>query len=265
MLASTREPAHPTFIVKAFFFLLILSATAWSVGCRREAPLATKERRAQPAAPAETERERLKEIDKIGPTAAKDRAARANLVRGLHDPRRAVREEASLWLSKAGPEAVPLLITALEDTNTQTALVAAYALGLMGEVAVPAVPALTRRFGGSVDTLANMSSWALSHLGPRAKGGFIPLLADLRYGNPYERAAAARQFSLFGDASAVAIPLLARSLEDPDPIVAQAAADALVRIGPRASLAVQAMLNSPRPPARLLAVLVLNQMRTPYF
>jgi HEAT repeat protein len=91
------------------------------------------------------------------------------------------------------------------------------------------------------------------------------MLRDLRYGDAFDRAGAARQFSLYGDASAVAIPLLARSLEDPDPMVAQAAADALVRIGPRASLAVQAMLTSPKPPARLLAVLVLSQMRSPYF
>jgi hypothetical protein len=54
-------------------------------------------------------------------------------------------------------------------------------------------------------------------------------------------------------------------LEDPDPMAAQAAADALVRIGPRASLAVQAMLTSPQPTARLRAVLVLSQMQASYF
>ena len=224
-----------------------------------------KEPRGARKAPVESVAERLKEIDHIGPTAAKDRATRANLGRGLHDPRGPVRDQAAYWLSKAGAEAVPVLITALEDTNTAISVTAAYALGLMGETAAPAVPDLTRLLGGNSDTLANMSNWALNQVGPRGKGGFIPLLRDLRYGDPYDRAAAARQFSLYGDASAVAIPLLAQTLEDPDPIAAQAAADALVRIGPRAALAVQAILTSPKAPARLLAVLVLSQMRTPYF
>jgi HEAT repeat protein len=245
--------------------LLSLSAILWSVGCRHGGRDAAKEPRGARKAPVESVEERLKEIDHIGPTAAKDRAARANLGRSLYDPRGPVRDQAAHWLSKAGAEAVPILITALEDTNTEIRVTAAYALGRMGEVAAPAVPNLTRLLGGNIDTLANMSDWALSQVGPRGKGGFIPLLRNLRYGNAYDRAGAARQFSLYGDASAVAIPLLARTLEDPNPIAAQAAADALVRIGPRASLAVQAMLSSPKPPARLRAVLVLSQMRTPYF
>jgi HEAT repeat protein len=245
--------------------LLSLSAILWSVGCRHGGRDAAKEPRGARKAPVESVEARLKEIDHIGPTAAKDRAARANLGRSLYDPRGPVRDQAAHWLSKAGADAVPILITALEDTNTEIRVTAAYALGRMGEVAAPAVPNLTRLLGGNIDTLANMSDWALSQVGPRGKGGFIPLLRNLRYGNAYDRAGAARQFSLYGDASAVAIPLLARTLEDPNPIAAQAAADALVRIGPRASLAVQAMLSSPKPPARLRAVLVLSQMRTPYF
>lgn len=251
--------------MKAFLLLVALSAAPWSVGCRHDVRAAAKQPREARKAPVESEAERLKEIDKIGPMAAKDRAARANLGRALRDPRRPVRDQAAHWLSKAGAEAIPVLITALEDTSTETAVTAAYALGLMGTAAAEAVPALTRQLGGSIDTLANMSDWALNQVGPRGKGGFIPMLRDLRYGDAFDRAGAARQFSLYGDASAVAIPLLARSLEDPDPMVAQAAADALVRIGPRASLAVQAMLTSPKPPARLLAVLVLSQMRSPYF
>lgn len=248
-----------------FLLLLALSAVLWSVGCGHEGRAAAKVPRGSRKVPVESVAERLKEIDHIGPTAAKDHAALANLGRGLHDPRGLVRDQAGYWLSKAGAEAVPILVTALEDTNTQTAVAAAYALGLMGVPAAPAVPALTRRLGETIDTLANMSDWALNQVGPRGKGGFIPLLRDLRYGNAFDRAGAARQFSLYGDASAVAIPLLARMLEDPDPIAAQAAADALVRIGPRASLAVQAMLNSPKPSARLRALLVLSQMRTSYF
>jgi HEAT repeat protein len=245
--------------------LLALSAVLWSVGCGPDGRAAAKAPRGARKAPVESVAERLKEIDHIGPTAAKDRAARANLGRSLYDPRKPVRDQAGYWLSKAGAEAVPILVTALEDTSTEISAAAAYALGLMGEAAAPAVPALTRRLGGDIDTLANMSDWALSQVGPRGKGGFIPFLRDLRYGNAFDRAGAARQFSLYGDASAVAIPLLARMLEDPDPIAAQAAADALVRIGPRASLAVQAMLNSPKPTARLRALLVLSQMRTSYF
>jgi hypothetical protein len=248
-----------------FLLLLSLSAVSWSAGCRHGGRAVAKEPRGARKAPVESVAARVKEIDHIGPTAAKDRAALANLGRGLHDPRKPVRDQAAFWLSKAGAEAVPLLVSALEDTNTDISVTAAYALGLIGEAAAPAVPALTRQLGGNSDTLASMSDWALSQVGPRGKGGFIPLLRDLRYGNSFDRAGAARQLSLYGDASAVAIPRLARMLEDPDPMAAQAAADALVRIGPRASLAVQAMLTSPQPTARLRAVLVLSQMQASYF
>ena len=191
-VSSSRDPDHRAFSVKAFLFLILLSASAWSGGCRREVPIAAKAARAQRKAPAEPELQRLKEIERIGPTAAKDRAARVNLGRALHDPRRPVRDQAAHWLSKAGAEAVPILVTALESPDTQVAVTAAYALGLMGETAAPAVPALTQQLGGPIDTLANMSDWALSQVGPRGKGGIVPLLRDLRYGNPYERAAAAR-------------------------------------------------------------------------
>jgi HEAT repeat protein len=257
-------PNHRS-IAKAVLILVAVLALTWSAACRQDVPAAEKKPREARVSTAGTEIEKLREIDHIGPTATTDRTARVQLGRALGDPRRAVREEAGYWLSKSGPEAVPILVGALSDTDTRTKVAASYALGLMGETAAPAVPALTRELGGDIDTLANMADWALSQVGPRGKGGFIPLIRDLRYGNAYDRAGAARQLSLYGEASADAIPLLARSLADPDPIVAQAAADALVRIGPRASLAVQAMLTSPKPPARLLAVLVLSQMRPAYF
>ncbi len=226
--------------------LLSLSAVLWSVGCGHEGRAAAKVPRGARKAPVESVAERLKEIDHIGPTAAKDHAARANLGRGLHDPRRLGAGQAAYWLSKAGAEAVPILVTALADTNTRCPRGGAYALGLMGASAAPAVPALTRRLGETSDTLANMSDWALSQVGgPAARAASSRCFATCVTATPSIEPSAARQFSLYGDASAVAIPLLARMLEDPDPIAAQAAADALVRIGPRASLAVQAMLNSP--------------------
>jgi HEAT repeat protein len=246
--------------------LLSLSAVLWSVGCRHDARAAAKEPRGARQAPVESEAERLKEIDQIGPTAVQDRAARANLGRALRDPRDSVRRQAASWLSKSGYEAIPILVTTLSDTNTNARVEAAYALGLMGASAGSAVPALSRALGGNSDTVANVANWALSQIGgARGKGGLIPLIRNLRYGNAFDQAEAARQLSLYGDASADAIPLLARSLEDPDPLVAQAAGEALVHIGPRASLAVQSMLISPNPQARLLATLVLSRMQSAYF
>jgi HEAT repeat protein len=245
--------------------LLSLSAVLWSVGCQHDGRAAVKEPRGARNAPVESDAERLKEIDSIGPTAAKERTARVYLGRALRDPGRAVRRQAASWLSKSGEEAIPILVAALSDTNTNARVEAAYALGLMGTGAASAAPALIRELGGNIDTVAIMANWTLSQIGPRGKGGLIPLIRDLRYGNAYDRAEAARRLSLYGEASADAIPLLARSLEDPDPLVAQAAAEALVRIGPRASLAVQAMLTSPKPQARLRAVLVLSRMRSAYF
>lgn len=210
------------------------------------------------------EAQELKELERLGPTAATERAARVYLIRALRDPRPAVADRAANILGKAGSAVVPGLVAALADTALGARVMATYALGLAGREAKEALPVLTRQLGGESDSLANISDWAISQIEPRGSG-FVPLLRTLRYGNPFDQAGAARQLSLFGEASTDAIPLLVRGLGGSDPLVGQAAGEALVSIGPRASLAVEAVLSSDNPAARFRAVLVLSRIRSSDF
>ena len=172
-LKSTNAKLQPVIPItgpRSLMVLLSLSAVLWSVGCRHDARAAAKEPRGARKAPVESEAERLKEIDQIGPTAVHDRAARANLRRALHDPSDSVRRQAASWLSKSGYEAIPILVTTLSDTNTNARLEAAYALGLMGASAgggAGAQPA-------AEETATPWRTWRTGHWGrsgARAKGG----------------------------------------------------------------------------------------------
>lgn len=259
---------HSSLTAKTILTLIALAALSGLSGCRPEprrpgSARDPEESRVQIAL-APNESQALKAIDSIGPAATTDRAARTYLIRALRDTRPAVVDRASYWLAKAGEAAVPALISALSETGLNTRVKATYTLGVIGPPAANALPALTTQLGGENDSVANMSDWAISQIQPRG-GGFVPLLRALRYGDKFERAGAARQLSIFGEASADAIPLLARGLQDPDPQVGQASGEALVGIGPRASAAVQGVLSSPNPTARLRATLVLSRMRSSYF
>jgi len=205
-------------------------------------------------------RERLAELDRIGPTAATDGSALAQLAAAIRDPRPEVVNGAAQWLSKAGQAAVPSLLAALSTPSVQTRTAACYALGVLGRDAQDAVPALLRQLAGESDSVANMADWALSQVEPSGAITLLRELRALRYGTGLERADAASRLALLGGGSASAVALLMRSLGDADRVVAESAGNALVRIGARARPALQAALLSRNPTLRARAMLALSRI-----
>jgi HEAT repeat protein len=182
----------------------------------------------------------------------------------LRDTSRAVAMRAADRLSEAGVAAVPILLEALADTMRHTRVVAAYGLGQIGPDARNSVPILTHHLSGADDSVANMADWAISQIQPKG-GPYIALLRALRFGDPFDRADAARLLSHYGEGAIEAMPLLLRAFQDSDPLVAQNAGAALIAIGPRATPAVEALISSPNPTVRLRAMMVLGRMRPSYF
>jgi HEAT repeat protein len=197
-------------------------------------------------------------------SAAVSPAALRRLGGELRDTSRAVAMRAADRLSDAGVAAVPILMEALADTARQTRVVAAYGLGEVGPEARNSVPILVRYLSSADDSVANMADWAITQIQPKA-GPYVALLRGLRFGDPFERADAARLLSHYGEGAIEAMPLLLRAFQDSDPLVARNAGAALIAIGPRATPAVEALISSPNPTIRLRAMMVLGRMRPSYF
>jgi HEAT repeat protein len=160
----------------------------------------------------------------LGPEA---REAVPELVRALDDRDRQVWFYAVSALARIGPaasEAVPALIAQLEDGGeAQRSYRAAYALGMIGE---PALPALGEALRGDSRRRRLGAAKALSWMGAAA----APLLPDLdrllREGADEEIAAAAEALSGMGEA---AVPTLTAALASGGPRVRGGAAPALRR------------------------------------
>jgi len=146
-------------------------------------------------------------------------------------------------LGPAAAPAVPALLQALADPNQFVRWAAARALGKMGEPAGAAVPALALRLGDRDLDLALAAAAALEHLGPAARAAVPELVLALRGNCAAElRLAAIRALQAIGTAgAALAVPALADMLGDPEARVRLAAAVALGRFGPAAAAAAEAL------------------------
>ncbi len=191
------------------------------------------------------------------------------LIEALKHPQ--VRARAAAIIARIGPpakDAVPALIEALDDANSETRIEVLLALGAIGSGAEVAVPEVTRalddpdmnvryaaccalgKIGGpacsaadellenlsGVDrVLAVSSAWALARLDPRcpkiAAKAVPVLIKALEESNPLVRLQAAETLKLFGPLAKDAVPALKGALHDTDPQVREAAAEALHAIG----------------------------------
>jgi HEAT repeat protein len=172
-----------------------------------------------------------------------------------------VRLEAARALAQMGPApqmAIPSLALLAADMDVQSAATACEALGQVGGPA--AVPPLLSRLL-KADGASKSAALALARLGPAARLAVAPLIACLksdkedgrfaravleRLGSsairdleaaltesaPVIRRSAAEVLGLMGPRAAAAVPALVKVLEDRDPSVSIAAAQALVRIDP---------------------------------
>ena len=123
------------------------------------------------------------------------------LIEEFRNQQKTLRREAAIALKEVGDSAIPYLIDALEDGQTEVCFYAAMALGGVGPLASEAVPYLIQVLKDQ-DVRA-IAAWALGQIGPNAED---------------------------------AVPDLIEALGDSKFIIRNVSAEALGRIGPNAKL-----------------------------
>jgi HEAT repeat protein len=152
------------------------------------------------------------------------RAAVAPLVEALKDPERAVADAAAESLAHFGKAPVQAASALLWHRDRQTRLVAARALGLIGE---PSLRALAKALA---DHAVPVRIAAAVGLGQSRCPGALPLLADaIRDRHPEVRVAAVQALADHGTPEA--FELATTALADPEPRVAAEAAACVGRTG----------------------------------
>ncbi len=136
---------------------------------------------------------------------------------------------------------VSSLITALSNQDPDFRKSAADALGAIGPVAAPAIPALIIALSTPSADLRKSAVDALGKIGPLAITATVGALGDH---NPYVREGAAKALGLMGaDAAPAVSSLIIVALTDQDLAVRCSAIEALGAIGPVAVSAVPALIK----------------------
>jgi HEAT repeat protein len=149
----------------------------------------------------------------LGRPSAAGQGKLEELLRGLENSNPGARAMAATSLSRMGPgaePAVPSLARALADQNLNVRYWAASALKAVGPAAHAAVTDLVK----TLDTFPG---------GSPALDGPVRYYADVRSG-------AAEALGAIGSRATGAVPALKKALNDPDPAVRGAVAEALQRI-----------------------------------
>lgn len=161
----------------------------------------------------------------IGPAAA---GAVESLAAGLNDPSGAVTLASGEALGKIGEPGINVLAKQLQ-VDAYRPFVAAI-LQSAGESAAPAVPELIKHINDPDETTQGEVIVALAAVGPKAATAIAPLEKLLRSDSATGRPAAA--YALGKLKSESSIPLLKKSVSDPNEKVRNASAFALVTMNP---------------------------------
>ncbi len=179
----------------------------------------------------------------------------AQLTTGDRDAKR----EASHQLEKLGPaakDALPALITALEETDSQIWANSIAAIAAIGPDAKDAVPKLLEMLDGSRARSFRFydrsqpilrAAHALTRIGDAAKPA---LIEALKTGTPNLRTGAAKALGGFGPKAKDAIPALIENFATTDPALRAELVDALSLIGPDSVAPLRESLASPDPKFR---------------
>lgn len=174
-------------------------------------------------------------LGKIGPASASATPALTKLITDKDDR---VAHEAILALAGIGPgakAAVPDLLQALQQPGNENAVAIIYALGKIGPDAASAIATLDKGLSSSDPHFALASAWALTQIEPAsadlAKKALPILVAGLSSEHPIARHGAAVGLAQLGPFAKEAVPSLKKvAVEDSDPAVQKAAAEAIERI-----------------------------------
>lgn len=191
---------------------------AWSEALKRDGDLAI------PSAKA---------LDEIGPTARQ--TVVSSLLESLrpsatHDDQ-LPKLKALQFLSPEGLRSGILIVAeSLKQKDRTSQLIAASALGKMGKLAKPAIPALLVALQDPDPSVRFQASASLKEIGPGADA-VAPLAIALRTGDADSRAMVAEVLGQMGPDASAAVPDLTGALGDPSERVRRAAGSALRRIG----------------------------------
>jgi HEAT repeat protein len=160
-------------------------------------------------------------------------AAIAPIAALLRDPNVAFRRFAVTVLAEFGPaarEALPALLSALEDSDTLVRAGAAHVIEAIGPAARDAVPTLIASLALAQSQVRFACAVALGHIGKDAKEARAPLRECLLDPSKEVRFAAALALGRIDEKNVEAVPSLQEALHDADPDVRIAAVDSLTRI-----------------------------------
>ena len=139
-------------------------------------------------------------------------------------------EDAFEPFKQCGRAAVPGLIEALKNKNSEVRKSAAHALQYIGAEAKDAIPALAELLKDQDSSVRSSATYALESIGAETKDFIPPNIELLRNEDLRLRHDAARFLGNIGAESKDAIPVLIETLKDPHPDVRSVSAYALGRI-----------------------------------
>jgi HEAT repeat protein len=149
------------------------------------------------------------------------------LIKALKDEDKDLRSDAAAALAKTqkhGKDAVPALQGALQDELPIVRIKAADALCRIDASNAPAIRALIKEIQSNDENARFSASWYLRGLGEIAVPG---LIKELRTGNVAGRMGAISGLKILGADAKDAIPALKEAIDDPDPVVREAAGKVL--------------------------------------
>ena len=201
------------------------------------------------------------EISMFGESAAE---AISHLIQALCDVYEPVRLNAAYALGAIGEPAVPQLIETLGVEDQIMRRMAAYALAAVG---APAVPALSEALQHTEDTVRVEATYALAQIGTDAESAIPVLMERTKDENVEVRRYLAEAFGSLGQVAAPAVPILCDMLASDDDGQARfEAALALAQIGPPASDAIPILASAFTDENRYVrdnVVLALKRIDTP--
>ena len=132
----------------------------------------------------------------------------------------------------AAKDAVPALITALEDENVYVRHLATNTLGQIGSAAKDAVPALITALGDENENVRFTAVHALGQIGPAAAPAVPALITAFSSGdeNLHVRISAGMALGQIGPAAKDAVPELEKLLSDKNRYVRETAKEAIEKI-----------------------------------
>ena len=158
------------------------------------------------------------------------------------------------WLAR---DALPLLVSLLNDPDATVREASAQAVGQMGP---EALPHLTTMLLHPDKYVRRNAVWAMGKLGPLAKSAIPDLCATLRDTDPRTASGAAQALGNMGADAVDAIPALTEAMRGTNIVLCRLAAKALSQIGRPALPALIAHLRHRDPFVRGEAALALGWM-----